>query len=258
MNVQFRGAFKTFLRCLGDSSQMFARFLRNRCETVLRSFSTSGKEDGLDRKLTAAGLISGVLCALAVFAFTAQVQAQADSDRAAVLDRFGGEQVEVCVATRDIAPGEAITSANATSKVWVADLLPRDPLGYDEAMGRQATSSIVSGEVLCEARFQQDALYIDVPEGLVAVSLPADEVNAVGGAVEPGMKVDIYLAGNTTTAPLASSVLVLATSAGGASGLGKEISWISVAVPPDQAQEFVAAANQGNLYFTIPGQEKEG
>lgn len=203
-----------------------------------------------------AGLISGLACALAVFAFTTQVQAQADSERAAALERFGGEQVEACVATRDIAPGELITSANVTTKIWVADLLPDRPVPPDQAIGMQATSSIVAGEVLCEARFDQNAEQIDVPDGLVAVCLPADDVNAVGGAVEPGMKVDIYLAGVTSTQPLANGVLVLATSAGAASGQGKKISWVSVAVPADQVQEFVAAANQGNLYFTIPGQKK--
>lgn len=210
----------------------------------------------MDKKLAIAGLISGMVCALAVFAFTTQVQAQADSQRAEVLDRFGGEQVEACVATRDIAPGETITSANVASKAWIADLLPEHPLTVDEAMGLQATSAIVAGEVLCEARFQPNAESLDVPEGLVAVSLPADEVNAVGGALEPGMHVDIYLAGNTVTQALASNVLVLATSAGGASGLGKQISWVSVAVEADRAQEFVAAANQGSLYFTLPGHKK--
>lgn len=210
----------------------------------------------MEKRLAVVGLISGVACALAVLVFTAQVQAQADAERAEALDRFGGEQVEACVAVRDIAPGETISSANVASRAWIADLLPEDPLTLDEALGLQATSAIVSGEVLCEARFRQNAEALDVPEGLVAVSLPADEVNAVGGAVEPGMKVDIYLAGATETQPLATGVLVLATSAGGATGLGKQISWVSVAVEADRAQEFVAAANQGTLYFTIPGHRK--
>ena len=211
---------------------------------------------GMNRKTAILGLLSGVLCALAVFVFTGEIQAQADSERAAALERFGGEQVEACVATTDIAAGETIGASNVTTKVWVADLLPDDPVSYSDALGRQVSSPIVAGEVVCAKRFDQGTEHIDVPEGLSAVSLPAEDVNAVGGAVEHGMKVDVYLANSETAKPLAKDVLVLATSAGNASGSGKKISWITVAVEADRVQEFVSAANKGNLYFTIPGQKK--
>lgn len=207
-------------------------------------------------KLAVLGIISGALCAAVVFAFTISVQAQADSERAAALERFGGEQVEVCVATRDIAPGETISTANVATRAWVADLLPDQPLTMDEAQGKIATSSIVSGEVLCAKRFSESTEMIEVPEGLCAVSLPAEDVNAVGGAIERGSKVDVYLAGASSTTPLATEVLVLATSAGSASGSGKKISWITVAVEAERVAEFVSAAEQGNLYYTIPGEKK--
>lgn len=210
----------------------------------------------MNRKTAILGLLSGVICALAVFMFTGEVQAQADTERAAALERFGGEQVEACVATANIAAGDTVSASNVTTKSWIADLLPEDPVSYKDALGRQATTPIVAGEVVCAKRFDQDAERIDVPEGLTAVSLPADEVNAAGGAVEPGMKVDVYLANGETAQPLASGVLVLSTSAGAASGSGKRISWITVAVEADRTQEFVSAANKGGLYFTIPGQKK--
>lgn len=208
-------------------------------------------------KMAVLGLLSGVLCAVAVFMFTGEVQAQADSERAAALERFGGEQVEACVATADIAAGETVSSANVTTKVWVADLLPADPVSYADALGRQVTSPVVAGEVLCEKRFDENVAQIDVPDGLTAVSLPAEDVNAVGGAVERGMKVDVYLANGETAEPLAEDVLVLSTSSGNASGSGKQISWITVAVAADRVQEFVSAADRGGLYFTIPGQSQE-
>ena len=210
----------------------------------------------MNRKTVILGLLSGVICALAVFVFTGEVQAQADSERAAALERFGGEQVEACVATADIPSGETINTANVTTKVWIADLLPDSPVSYSDALGRQVTSPIVAGEVICAKRFDADAEHIDVPEGLSAVSLPAADVNAVGGAVERGMKVDVYLANGETAKPLANDVLVLATSAGNASGSGKKISWITVAVEADRVQEFVSAANKEHLYFTIPGKKK--
>ena len=210
----------------------------------------------MNRKMVILGLLSGVLCAVAVFIFTGEVQAQADSERAAALERFGGEQVEACVATTDIAAGETISASNVTTKVWIADLLPAGPVAYADALGRQVTSPIVSGEVVCEKRFDESVEHIDVPDGLSAVSLPAEDVNAVGGAVERGMKVDVYLANGETAKPLAQGVLVLSTSAGSATGSGKKISWITVAVPADRVQEFVSAASKANLYFTIPGEKK--
>ena len=210
----------------------------------------------MNRKTAILGVLSGVLCALAVFAFTAQVQAQADASRAEALERYGGEQVEACVATSDIAAGETVSSANVTTKVWVADLLPANPVSYDEAIGRQVTSPVVAGEVLSEKRFDTTVAHIDVPAGLTAVSLPAEDVNAVGGAVEQEMYVDVYLANGETAKPLAQNVLVLSTSAGSSSGSSRSISWITVAVEAERAQEFVSAASKGNLYFTIPGEKK--
>ena len=210
----------------------------------------------MNRKTAILGLLSGVMCALAVFVFTGEVQAQADSERAAALDRFGGEQVEACVATTDIAAGETINASNVATKPWVTDLLPDNPVAYADALGRQVTSPIVAGEVVCEKRFDENLEHIDIPEGLSAVSLPAEDVNAVGGAVERGMKVDVYLANSETAKPLAKGILVLSTSAGNATGSGKKISWITVAVEADRVQEFVSAANKGHLYFTIPGQKK--
>ena len=210
----------------------------------------------MNRKTTILGLLSGLICALAVFVFTGEVQAQADSERAEALERFGGEQVQACVATTDIAAGETLNTTNVAEKAWIADLLPENPVAYADAIGRQVTSPAVAGEVVCEMRFEQGADSVNVPEGLSAVSLPAEEVNAVGGAVERGMKVDIYLANSETAKPLANGVLVLSTSAGASSSLGGGVSWVTVAVESERVQEFVSAASRGNLYFAIPGQKK--
>ena len=52
------------------------------------------------------GLACGVLCAVCVAAYVMQVDEQASAVRAEALARYGGEQIEVCVAKRDIAAGE--------------------------------------------------------------------------------------------------------------------------------------------------------
>ena len=97
-----------------------------------------------------------------------------------------------------------------------------------------------------------------MPEGLTALSVPAKDVQAVGGAVAAGSRVDVYATGGTSTDVLASGVLVLATSASAQeSTTDAKVSWITVAVAPESVQEIVAAAQKTELYFTLPGSEGE-
>lgn len=59
-----------------------------------------------------AGLISAFVCGLCVLTYMGIVQQEADSARNDVIARYGGEQVEVLVAKRDINPGEIIDGSN--------------------------------------------------------------------------------------------------------------------------------------------------
>ncbi len=200
-----------------------------------------------------AGIVCGVACAACVFAYTQGVQGEAEAARAEALERYGGEQLEVCVAKRDIAAGETVDAASIETRLWVADLLPADAVrSIDDAVGKKASSAIVAGEVLSERRFGDADDELDVPEGLTAVSVPAKDVQAVGGAVVAGSRVDMYATGGTSTDVIARSVLVLATSAGGSSS-DTGVTWITVAVAAESVQEIVAAAQKTELYFTLPG-----
>lgn len=184
------------------------------------------------------------------------VQRQVEDAHAQTLARYGGEQVEVCVATRDIAAGERLDASTIESRLWVASLLPEDSVcDTADALGQTATTSIMKGEVIVAKRFKKNASNFDIPTGYQAVSVPVKAVQAVGGSIQSGMRVDIYATGDTTTAALASNVLVLDTSVGesesfATSGTG----WITLAIEPKRVQEIVAAANKTSLYFTIPGE----
>lgn len=201
----------------------------------------------------------GLLCAACVLLYLQGVRGEAEAARAEALARYGGEQLEVCVAARDIAPGETVDAGALETRLWVADLLPADAVRQSaEVIGRQAASSILAGEVISLKRFEGASSSLDVPFGLEAVSVPAKDVQAVGGALASGMKVDIYATGDTSTDLLGSDVLVLATSASSASLSGDAaIAWITVAVEPSSVQELVAAAQKTQLYFVLPA-EGEG
>ena len=211
------------------------------------------------KQMTVIAVACGVACAACVVVFMVGVRGQADAARAEALARYGGEQVEVCVATRDIAAGERVDLSAVETKLWVADLLPEEALrsGADAA-GKVATSSILKGEVVSAKRFASARDSLDVPAGKEAVSVPAKAVQAVGGAIRPGMSVDVYSSGDSSTAAIARSVLVLAASVGeGGSLVSSDTGWITLAVAPEKVQEIIAASNKTSLYFVIPGAAEE-
>lgn len=212
------------------------------------------------RTTTAAGIACGAVCAVCVLVFTQGVRAEADAARSEALARYGGEQIEVCVATRDIAAGEAVDASCMETRLWVADLLPAEAVrSTEEVSGKTASSAILAGEVLSMRRFQGVEGRVEVPKGLAAVSVPAKDVQAVGGAVRAGEKVDMYATGGTSTDLLASDVLVLATSASTDDAASDaQVSWVTVAVEPDRVQEVVSAAQRTELYFALPGGEASG
>ncbi len=203
------------------------------------------------------GIICGAICVACSLAYTHQVRSEAESERSEALERYGGEQLEVCVAKRDIAPGETIDDASIETRMWLADLLPDEAIrATDDAVGKSVSSSIVAGEVITQRRLGNVGDELDVPEGLTAVSVPAKDVQAVGGAVAPGSKIDVYATGGTSTEVIAQSVLVLATSAADAQS-DTSVTWITVAVEPEMVQEMVVAAQKTELYFTLPGTDSK-
>ena len=212
------------------------------------------------KKERALGIVCGVVCALSVLLYTQSVQGQVEQARAEALAHYGGEQVEVCVAARDIAAGETIDSSALTTELWVASLLPpgaqTDPRSLT---GKQVTSPIYKGEVVLSKRFGSLDFSFNVPDNLVALSVSAKEVQAVGGALKPGSYVDVYAAGQSSTSLIAESVLVLATSAyeGDGSSSGAALTWVALGVKPDYVEEIIAAQQKTQLYFALPAASSE-
>ena len=183
-----------------------------------------------------AGLISGALCAGCVFAYSVQVRGEADEARIEAMQRYGGEQVDVLVATKDIYPGETVDASNAEVKTWLSDLLPSGCLtSFDDVKGAQAASLIISGEAISQRRFDSAGSGIDVPQGCVALSVPAEDVQAVGGVLSAGDVVDLYATGSQTSC-IGKQIMVLATN-------------------PEQSQEFVTASQSMDIYFVLPASD---
>ncbi len=197
------------------------------------------------------GLLCGLCCMVCVGLYTSSVEASAQAASAESLERYGGDQIEVCVAKRDIAAGEVIDESCVETKTWIAALVPEGAVASsEEAVGQQVGSSIFKGEVVTSRRFDEATTPIDVPDGMTAVSVPAKDVQAVGGALATGMRADVYAIGSTSTVKLATQALIVATSVGDSSS--SSISWVTLAVPPSSVEELVSAAQNLELYFVLP------
>lgn len=206
------------------------------------------------------GAICGALCVSSVLAYGAEVQSSFERERAEVLERYGGEQVEVCVATKDIEVGDVLGSANTETRLWLGELLPEGAVfSIEDMQGKPASSPIFKGEVVTQQRFEKsEHVALQVPDGLCAVSVPAKSVSAVGGSVEAGSHVDVYATSSAATDLIASSVLVLSTSSTEEQEKSGEedIAWVTLAIEPDLVKEVIAAAQKSELYFVLPSGEE--
>ncbi|MEC4184674.1 Flp pilus assembly protein CpaB [Adlercreutzia sp. R21] len=206
----------------------------------------------INRRMLVSALC-GVCCAACVGLYLVDVRNEADQARAEALARYGGDQIEVCVANRDIAAGEVVENGAVSTKMWVADLLPdgavTDPA---QVVGQRLGSAVYRGEVMSDRRLEAAESELSVPEGMAAVSVPARAVQAVGGSVEAGMVVDVYATGPVSTVKLVAGALVLASSASTEGAAASNAAWVTLAVEPERVQEVVAAAQNLELYFALP------
>lgn len=201
------------------------------------------------------GILCGIGCALCVWLYVVNVNEQANVAQAEMLAKYGGDQIEVCVAKRDIMAGDTLRDSDIDTKMWIAALLPADAITVrGDAVGKQVGSTILSGEVISAKRFGLEASEIDVPKGFSAISVPAKDVQAVGGAIRPGMRCDVYATGANATSRLASNVLVLATSSNNENDTSTPVTWITLALMPDNVEEMVSAAQNLDLYFVLPSE----
>ena len=71
---------------------------------------------------------------------------------------------------------------------------------------------------------------IDVPQGCVALSVPAEDVQAVGGALSAG-DVVVFTQPDRKSACIGKQIMVLATNVEHSSGTKAKVSWVTLAVP---------------------------
>lgn len=187
---------------------------------------------------------SGLLAALLTCWYVTSVREEAQVRQREAIESYGGDVTRVCVATRDIEPGELIDDGNVAVEDWVSSLLPSDAYASMEGVaGKTATSRIPKRAVVSSAYFTETRVgSLEVPGGMVAVSVASDEEHALGGAIKAGDRVDVYASRNSV-ADLLLSAQVLDTSATRIEGAA--LSWVTLGVEPERVPELLAATSQG-------------
>jgi pilus assembly protein CpaB len=141
-------------------------------------------------------------------------------------------------------------------KSWVADLLPEGALtSLKDAIGQEVSAPLIAGEVVNSRRLGDSSTTLNVPAGFVAISIPVKVVQSVGGSIAAGQYVEVYATGSTSTSQLIKSALVLAVSAVSDAQSASSSAWVTLAVGPDSVLELVSAAQNLQLYLTLPGEE---
>lgn len=204
------------------------------------------------RQWIAAGACA-LVAALCVFAYTASVRAEAMSARESAIAKYGGETAEVLVVTDDVGAGEELDAGNAAVETWPVDLLPDADVAtsLDEVAGEVALTDLVCGEVVLASRLDVSSSRINVPSGLTAVTVSSDDVLAVGGAIQAGSLVDVYVEDSSSAvALLGEQILVLETSTSGDDG--DEVAWVTLAVTSKSVADLMGASTQGTIHFALP------
>ncbi|MCL2631551.1 MAG: Flp pilus assembly protein CpaB [Coriobacteriia bacterium] len=216
-------------------------------------------------------IIVSIVCGLtaaALMAFYASaVNRSASQYRAQALEGYGGEQIEVFVAVRNIAAGEQLTPANVVKRIWLVDMLPAGAATNEaDVYGQTLSLPLLANEPVVLAKLGSNTERLSVPEGFCAVTIPTNDVLAVGGAITSGSVVAIYAADKDTVYLLAAEILVLETSnstnfntdTGNLFGSGRSrpaLSWVTLSVREDMVEEIIVASRTMSLYIVLPGGE---
>lgn len=200
-----------------------------------------------------ASVLVGLLACVLTVGYGASLKAEAEQERQELLAAYGGDLVSVCVAARDIDAGETLDEANVRTEEWVAGLLPADAVtSFDEVAGKRATSAIPEHAVLCPVYTEVRSGSLEIPDDAVAVSVSVDAAHAVGGSVQPGTDVDVYVSANGVADPLCQAQ-VIDTSATESGATAADLSWATLAVEPERVEELLAAMARGTVFLVAPG-----
>lgn len=202
-------------------------------------------------------VVSGALALLAAAAcvlYGQQVREEAQRVRAEALERYGGEVVRLVVATEGLEAGDVVSRTNVTEREWLADLAPRDAVtGIDEVLGSEVSVPAAAGAPLTSLNFRKATDAVEVPSGMVAISVPVTEDLGLPRSAEVGSALSAYEVTDEGVRLIAGSVEVIEAPAdtGGLVAAGE----LTVAVAPEGVASILSASATGSLRLALPSEE---
>ncbi len=163
--------------------------------------------------------------------------------------RSADHATSVAVASRDLLPGEAVSTDDLDFvEVDVGDdvlarlVRPGDESVLDNAV---VSSRVAQGDVVARSVLAEEA----APEGRRAMSVPVDESRAVAGALEPGDRVDVVevVDRESTYAVTDAEVLAVDRPDRTAIGGGIETFSVTIAVDDSEALEVARGIEDGTI-----------
>lgn len=196
-------------------------------------------------------VLSALLASFCFFAYVQSVRAEAEKSRAEAIQKYGGELTSILVATKQIEPGETLSSSNTQLKSWISDLIPEGAITNPESvMGRTVSSVIGVGMPVVSLHLRSVASQISIPENLVGLTISHGEKYGLAERLSAGTKLAAYEVTDSIITCIASDIAVLSDDT---EGTLYTSSSVTLGLTPEQVPAVLSAYARGTLRFTLPG-----
>ena len=206
-------------------------------------------------------VLSGAFAVLAIvlcLAYGESVRAEEESRRQETLTRYGGEVVSLVVATSQLEEGQVISAGDVAKRDWVSDLVPEGAItNLDDVVGKKVTVAVASGAPLTQLNLRETGAAVEVPSGMIAVSVPLTDKLGVGEGVVAGDRLVAYRVADGTATVLAREATVLSLPEG-AKTLASGSQAMTIALAPEDVSSVLAASTEGSLRFGLPASDVQG
>lgn len=195
-------------------------------------------------------VLSALLASFCFFTYVQSVRAEAEKSRAEAIQKYGGELTSILVATKQIEPGETLSSSNTQVKSWISDLIPEGAITNPESvMGRTVSSVIGVGMPVVSLHLRSVASQITIPENLIGLTISHGEKYGLAERLSTGTKLAAYEVTDSLITCIASDISVLSDDTEGT----LYTSSVTLGLTPEQVPAVLSAYARGTLRFTLPG-----
>lgn len=136
---------------------------------------------------------------------------------AAAMYHSATQQADVVVMARDVAEPRPLNADDLIVRTVAAALAPEDALrSIDQAIGLTPRAPLLRGQIVLATAVAADIVELrgwSLEAGMRAIALPVRVIDAMGGAIVPGARVDVLALPVSGRAPAGRTAEVLLTSA---------------------------------------------